>query len=151
MKKIYCLFALFLTLICLSPITSNSANLSQNITTVTLTPSYTRPASLDNECTSYIKGIGSGEYIEIKITGSLTNLRLVKVAFDNISGSLYEESDLVSLKQLNSQTIVIETYHNCGIPVEKLTWTAPSGETNSYTIAENGNGDLTPLTYAYSY
>lgn len=83
------------------------------------------PPSRSDSNTLFFKGIGEGEYLELKVEGKITNLRSVQVAFsENEAGefTFVDQEVIVHADQVENQTVIIETFFACGIPSVNVRW-----------------------------
>lgn len=118
-------------------------------TTVKLTPCYKTPAALKNKNTLHIQGLGYGEYIELKVIGTIQNIRLVQLVYNEATDTLDEFATTATIDKLSNNCLIISTYFPCGMAQEKLIWESLSGEENSFLIAEDGKVKLKPISYTY--
>lgn len=118
-------------------------------TIVKLTPSYKTPSSLKNKNTLQIQGLGYGEYLEFKVIGTIQNIRLVQLVYNEANDSFDEFLTTATIDTVSNQSLIISTYFPCGMPQEKLIWQSLSGQEDSFIIAENGATGLQPITYIY--
>lgn len=153
--KFLLVYSLTLLLSCFitSPILAHSSNKALSTTMsqtfVKITPYYKKPTSLKNRDTLTLQGVGYGEYLELKVIGTVKNVQLTSVIYDEETNSFTDFQSLGNFDTLHNQTLVISTYFPCGMPQEKLSWQSLSGETSSYLLAEDGNQGLKPITYTY--
>jgi hypothetical protein len=108
---------------------------------VTIKDYYEEPESLKDKQTIVLKGVSDGEFIEIVVTGSITDFEHIKLELDNNQSGLLEKVVINKLDKLTNQTIVIKTYTPEGIPSEKVKWKSSSGQIYEYIIQENGMDD----------
>lgn len=118
-------------------------------TFIKLTPCYKKPTSLKNRDTLTLQGMGYGEYLELKVIGTIKNVQLTALVYNEETNSFEDFQTLGRFDTLHNQTLVISTYFPCGMPQERISWQSLSGDTYSYIIAENGEEGLKPLTYTY--
>lgn len=153
--KFLLVYSLILLLSCFIPLpilahSSNEAlHTTMSQTFVKITPSYKKPTSLKYRDTLTLQGVGYGEYLELKVIGTIKNVQLTSVIYDETTDSFTDFQSLGSFDTLHNQTLVISTYFPCGMPQEKLSWQSLSGETSCYLLAEDGKEGLKPITYTY--
>ncbi|WP_054740220.1 hypothetical protein [Cellulosilyticum ruminicola] len=112
------LFSCFLTFpIFAHSLTSFSNTLSQ--TFIKLTPCYKKPTSLKDRDTLTLQGMGYGEYLEVKVIGTIKNVKLTGLVYNEQTDSFDDFQTLGSFETLHNQTLVISTYFPCGMPHEK--------------------------------
>nr|WP_302595508.1 hypothetical protein [uncultured Cellulosilyticum sp.] len=151
-KKVFvCAFILPLSLFLTLPISAKKEDNPSNYpqTMVKLTPCYKTPTSLKSKNTLRLQGLGYGEYIELKVIGTIQNIRLVQLVYNEDTDALEEFATTATVDKLSNNCLVIFTYFPCGMAQEKLIWESLSGQEDSFLIAEDGNVGLKPITYTY--
>lgn len=151
-KKVFiCAFILPLSLLLTVPTHAKKEEPIYNYpqTTVKLTPCYKTPASLKSKNTLHIQGLGYGEYIELKVIGTIQNIRLVQLVYNESTNTLDEFATTATVDKLSNNYLIISTYFPCGMAQEKLIWESLSGVEDSFLIAEDGKIKLKPMTYTY--
>lgn len=98
---------------------------------------YKEPPSLYFEKTKTLKGVSMGEFVEIKIHGTIKDFKHVKIEMGS-AGDLLETEILNEFEQLIDQTLIIKTFMPEGIPMEKIKWKSLSGKEYEFFIAEDG-------------
>ena len=99
---------------------------------------YEKPASFQDKNTTMLKGVSEGEYIEIRILGSIKDFEHITLEMNN-SGDIQDGETLHTFKQLTDQTLIINSSIPEGIPMEKIKWKSLSNKEYQYVINENGN------------
>lgn len=118
-------------------------------TMVKLSPCYKTPASLKHQDTLHIQGLGYGEYVDLKVMGTIQNVRLVQLVYNETNDTFEEFMTIATIPTVSNQSLVISTYFPCGIPQEKLIWESLSGKEDCFIIAEDGKTGLKPILYTY--
>lgn len=152
-KAFISILILLLSGLLILPVSAQKASTSQSTnypqTLVKLSPCYKRPASVGHPNTLHIQGLGYGEYIELKVTGTIQNVHLVQLVYNEENDTFEEFITLATVPTVHNQSLVISTYIPCGMPQEKLIWESLSGIQDSFLIAEDGKTGLKPITYTY--
>jgi len=87
-----------------------------------------------------VKGLGSGETVEIQVIGSIYNFQLLEVKYDEEEHDFVEIKVLYDLEEVRNQLVVIETYLPEGGPVEKIKWTDEKGDIHEVLLSYDGYG-----------
>jgi len=108
---------------------------------VTIRGYYEEPESIHAKETIILKGVLAGEYIEVKIEGTIEDFELVRLEWDDLKNDLVEKEVIHRIEKLNDQTLVIKTYMPEGIPSEKLKWESLSGKQYEFIVSEDLSDD----------
>jgi hypothetical protein len=106
--------------------------------TVSIRGYYQEPESIHNKETIILQGVSDGEFIEVKVQGTVTEFRFIRLGWDEAQNDLAEKETLHSIPTLKDATLLIKTYIPEGIPSEKLTWKSESGKQYEFLINEDG-------------
>ena len=101
------------------------------------------PPSRSNSNTLFFKGIGEGEYLELKVDGEITNLRSVQVEFSENEGGEFTFIDkevIIHADKVENQTVIIETVFPCGIPSTNVRWDDEEGGGNLVLTYDGKDG-----------
>lgn len=101
------------------------------------------PPSRNDPNTLFFKGIGEGEYLELKVEGKITNLRSVRVEFiENEEGefNFVDKEEIIHADKVENQTVIIETVFPCGIPSANVRWDDEEGGGNLVLAYDGKDG-----------
>lgn len=101
------------------------------------------PPSRNNLATLFFKGIGEGEYLELKVEGKITNLRSVRVAFsENEAGEFVfvDKEVIIHAETVEDQIVIIETIFPEGIPTANVRWDDEEGGGNLILVYDGKDG-----------
>lgn len=101
------------------------------------------PPSRNAPNTLFFKGIGEGEYLELKVEGKITNLRSVRVEFsENEVGefNFLDKEVIIHADKVENQTVIIETVFPCGIPSANVRWDDEEGGGNLVLAYDGKDG-----------
>lgn len=107
------------------------------VSKVTIRGYYEEPESIRSKETIVLKGVLEGEFIEVKVNGTIKDFMLVRLEWDGIKNDVVEKEVVHRIGILKDKTLVIKTYMPEGIPSERLKWKSLSGKQYEFTIAED--------------
>lgn len=121
---------------------ASSSNVSNIQEEVIIKASFEKPLSLKDKNTIILDGLLEGEeYIEVIVKGEVFDFEQIALIWDESKEVLKEKETVKSIKKLENQTLVIETYQPEGIPTEKIKWKSRTGKTYEYIISAKGETD----------
>ncbi|MFP4660947.1 MAG: hypothetical protein ACLFPF_02050 [Halanaerobiales bacterium] len=117
---------------------ANEGLSDQNNSAVIINAYYSKPQSLNDTDTIVLKGVSSGEYLEVIVKGVIYNFRHISLSWNNAENALVEKEVIHKINTVTNQTIIINTYLAEGIPQEKIQWEDHEGKPYEFIIQEDG-------------
>jgi len=100
---------------------------------------YNDPSSLKKSDTLILKGLSSGEFIEVIVEGTIIDFQHLELEWNNETMDFIEKRVIHRFDRLENIAVVIKTYMPDGIPLEKIKWKSLSGKTYMSSLSENIN------------
>lgn len=98
---------------------------------------YNQPKSMLSESTVFWDRNQGDEYLEIHVKGKVENLSLVKLYYDEETGTFRVVEIIERMDEFENGTLVVDAYHSEGIPSVAIRFEDLNGEIHYYYLQDD--------------
>ncbi len=96
---------------------------------------------VEDDAVALLAGPEEGEYLEMRVSGTIYDVEHVVLAWDEETNSLVEIEVLNRIELIRDGSLLLKTYFPEGIPREKIRWYDAEGKLYRHLVQEAGIGD----------